>query len=226
MKISDCKLEYEHIEHGFGPVYDEHSEILVLGSLPSVKSREQQFYYGHPQNRFWRVLAALCQEKPPVSIPEKRAFLLRNRIALWDVIASCDIIGSSDSSIRNVLPNDLGTVLERSPVRRICLNGGKAWELFQKYCAADCRERGIADVWKLPSTSPANAAWSVERLTEAWAAGIPDRRREDNTGHGQSNKRPSEESNGKPSERPNEESNRKPNERSNEKPNDTDHRRI
>lgn len=174
MKTSELKSGYENIEHGFGPVYDEESKILILGSLPSVKSREQQFYYGHPQNRFWWVLAALCHEKLPVSVQEKRAFLLRNHVALWDVIASCDIIGSSDSSIKNVTPNDLGVILDSAPIGRICLNGGKAWELFQRYCAADCRERGIFDVVKLPSTSPANAAWSVERLTREWAAWVSD----------------------------------------------------
>ncbi len=166
--------EYQRITHTFGPVFDEHSQILILGSLPSVKSRERQFYYGHPQNRFWRVLAALCHERMPGSIQEKRAFLLRNKIALWDVIESCDIIGSSDSSIRNVTPNDMNIILDKAPVQRICLNGGKAYALFQKYCETDCKKRGLREnqIIKLPSTSPANAAWSLERLTEEWGKQI------------------------------------------------------
>lgn len=162
--------KYQRITHTFEPVFDGHSRILILGSLPSVKSREQQFYYGHPQNRFWRVLAALCHEKTPGSIQEKRAFLLRNRIALWDVIQSCDILGSSDSTIRNVTPNDMTRILDRAPIQRICLNGGKAYALFQKYCEISCREHASREIQiiKLPSTSPANAAWSLERLVEEW----------------------------------------------------------
>ncbi|MCM1527124.1 MAG: DNA-deoxyinosine glycosylase [Bacteroides sp.] len=152
-------------------MYNAYSEILILGSLPSVKSREQQFYYGHPQNRFWRVLVSLYEgpKQTPETIEEKREFLLRNHVALWDVIESCDIIGSSDSSIKNVRANDLSVILERAPIRCIALNGGKAWELFQKYCAADCEKYDIPKIVRLPSTSPANAAWSVERLTGEWA---------------------------------------------------------
>lgn len=149
-------------------MYDESSEILILGSMPSVKSREQRFYYGHPRNRFWRVLASVYRENAPVSIQEKRAFLLRNHVALWDVIESCDIIASSDGSIKNVAPNDLRVILDHAPIRKICLNGGKAYELFQRYCAADCAKYPVRDIVKLPSTSPANAAWSEECLTKAW----------------------------------------------------------
>ena len=109
---------YEHVTHTFSPVFDETSRILILGSFPSVKSREQQFYYGHPQNRFWKLLALLLSDDYPVSIPEKQAFLLRHHIAVWDVIASCDIIGSSDSSIRNVIPADIGRILSSAPISR------------------------------------------------------------------------------------------------------------
>lgn len=163
---------YEHVTHTFGPVYDGHSEILILGSMPSVKSREQQFYYGHAQNRFWKVLLAVFGETlQQDTIAEKRAFLLRNNIALWDVIAACDIIGSSDSSIRNVEVNDMSIILDKAPVRTIFLNGGKAYALFMKYCAGYVRE-GVPMLVKLPSTSPANASWSLEKLTAAWREAI------------------------------------------------------
>ena len=154
--------EYQTFTHEFAPVYDGRSRILILGSFPSVKSREQQFYYGHPQNRFWRVLAAVTGEAVPGTIEEKRVFLLAQRIALWDVIAQCEIVGSSDSSIRNVIPNDLSIILEAAPIEAIYANGGTAHRLFGKY--QQCGREAV----RLPSTSPANAAWSLERLTEAW----------------------------------------------------------
>ena len=158
--------EYQHLTHEFAPVYDENSRILILGSFPSVKSREQQFFYGHPQNRFWKVLAAVLSCGIPKTIQEKKEMLLSHGIALWDVIAECDIIGSSDSSIRNVVPADLSRILDHAPIRQIYANGGKAYELYQKY-AYPITGREIV---KLPSTSPANAAWQMERLLEAWAA--------------------------------------------------------
>lgn len=161
-------MEYTHVTHTFGPLFDEHSEILMLGSFPSVKSREQQFYYGHPQNRFWKVMAAVFEDDMPVTIEEKKAFLLRNHIAIWDVIESCDIVGSSDSSIRNVIGNDMNVVLEKSNIKKIFTNGDKAYQLFLKYC----KREGQPQVYKLPSTSPANAAWSLERLTENWRAAL------------------------------------------------------
>lgn len=161
-------MDYKHVTHTFGPVYDENSRILVLGSFPSVKSRECNFYYGHPQNRFWKVLARIFQDQVPVTIEEKRAFLLQNGIALWDVIESCDIVGSSDSSIRNVIPNDMKIILEKAPVKAIFANGDKAYQLFLKYC----KEENQPEVIKLPSTSPANAAFSVDRLTEIWGKEI------------------------------------------------------
>ncbi len=157
-------MEVKRQNHEFPPVYDENSEILILGSFPSVKSREMQFFYGHPQNRFWKVLAQVLNETVPQMIPEKKEMLLRHHIALWDVIASCDIAGSSDSSIRNVVPNDLAYIIGRSRITRIYANGAKSKQLYDKYLA---KELGIEAV-QLPSTSPANAAYSVERLLEYW----------------------------------------------------------
>ena len=156
--------KYTHVVHEFEPVFDGHSRILILGSLPSVKSREQGFYYGHPQNRFWQVVSAVFGEPLPVTIPEKKAFLLRCGIALWDVIAECDIIGSSDASIKNAVPADLSHILDNAPIERIFANGGTAEKLYIKYQQP---VTGIS-VTRLPSTSPANAAWSVSRLIAAW----------------------------------------------------------
>ncbi len=130
----------EHVTHTFGPVYDEQSKILILGSMPSVKSREQQFYYGHPQNRFWKVLSAVLGEAAPDAIEDKKDFLLRHHIALWDVIESCDIIGSSDSSIKNVRGNDMRLILDTAEIDAVVLNGGKAYELFVKYCRPAIKE--------------------------------------------------------------------------------------
>lgn len=156
-------MEYEHIVHSFEPVYDKDSEILILGTLPSVKSRENNFYYGHKQNRFWKVLATLLKEPVPDTIEEKKAMLLAHRIALWDVIQSCDIKGSSDSSIKNVQPTDIGMILEKTNITRIYANGNKAGQLYKRY---QFPVTGI-EAMVLPSTSPANAAWSLERLCEA-----------------------------------------------------------
>lgn len=162
---------YEHVTHTFGPVYDKDSKILILGSMPSVKSREQQFYYGHPQNRFWKVISAVFGEAEPKTIEDKTDLLLRNHVALWDVIESCDIIGSSDSSIKNVKGNDMNLILDSADIETIFLNGGKAQELFIKYCGQYVREDRPVLV-KLPSTSPANAAWTLDRLTDAWRSAI------------------------------------------------------
>ena len=151
--------------HPIPPVFDGDSKILILGSFPSVKSRETSFFYGHPQNRFWRVTSAVTGCETPVAVPEKRAFLLDVHIAVWDVIASCDIIGSSDSSIRNVTPNDISKILDAAKIGAIFTNGKTAHNLYQKYikCAV-----GREDVC-LPSTSPANAAWTLVRLIAAWS---------------------------------------------------------
>ncbi len=153
------------IQHPFPPLYNAHSEILILGSFPSVKSREQQFFYGHPQNRFWRVTAAVFGCETPQSIEEKRTFLLQNHIALWDVIASCEIVGSSDSSIRNVIPNDLSPIFAAAQIRQVYVNGGTAAKFYAKYQQPALEKSAV----RLPSTSPANAAWTLEKLIAAWA---------------------------------------------------------
>ena len=158
------KMKYQHVEHTFEPVFDEKSNVLRVGSFPSTKSREEQFYYGHPQNRFWKILSNLTKEKLPITIEEKRAMLLRNHIAIWDVVASCDIIGSSDSSIKNVEPAPINNILKQAPIQRIYVNGGTAYKLYKKYCEKETKREAI----KLPSSSPANAAWSLERLTDYW----------------------------------------------------------
>lgn len=150
--------------HPIAPVFDADSRILILGSFPSVKSREAMFFYGHPQNRFWRVTAAVFENDIPQTIDEKRSFLLRNHIAVWDVIASCEIVGSSDSSIREVVPNDLSDVLKTAQIRKIFVNGGTAAKYYAKY---QYPRTGIA-AETLPSTSPANAAWTLQKLIAAW----------------------------------------------------------
>lgn len=157
-------MEYKNICHTFEPVWDEHSRILILGTFPSVKSRENQFYYGHPQNRFWKVIAGLTGRPLPETIEEKKALLLASRIAIWDVIASCTITGSSDSSIRDVTVNDIRGLLQKSNICYIYGNGAKACELYDRYV----REQTGMDIVKLPSTSPANAAFRLERLLEEW----------------------------------------------------------
>ena len=153
------------IEHPIAPIYDENSEILILGSFPSVKSREAGFFYGHPQNRFWKVVSAVYGEDVPKTISEKKSFLLRNHIALWDVIGSCDIAGSSDSSIRNVSANDLSVILNHVEIRQIYVNGQTAYKYYCKYSEKATGRSAVC----LPSTSPANAAWSVERLIKTWS---------------------------------------------------------
>ena len=157
------------IDHPIPACYDGDSRILILGSFPSVKSREQMFFYGHPQTRFWKVVAAEVNDPSvPATVEEKRAFLLRHHIALWDVIASCEITGSSDASIRDAKPNDLSTILEAADIRAIYTNGAKAYDLYQKYLLPRTGREAV----KLPSTSPANAAYSLERLIEIWSEAI------------------------------------------------------
>lgn len=156
--------EYQRVWHEFEPVYNADSKILILGSFPSVKSREQQFYYGHPQNRFWKVIAALTGTPVPQTIEEKKKMLLENGIAVWDVIAECEIIGSSDSSIRNVVPTDLQRILQTAQIRQIYANGNTAKRLFEKFQMKACGRT----VTGLPSTSPANAAFSLDRLIGSW----------------------------------------------------------
>lgn len=152
------------IQHPIKPIYSPDSEILILGSFPSVKSREEGFFYGHPQNRFWRVLAIIFAQEIPKSIEQKKNFLYNNKVAVWDVIGSCDIIGSSDSSIRNVVPNDLREILEQADIKQIYVNGKTAKQLYDKYIFPQIKREAIC----LPSTSPANAAWNLERLVGEW----------------------------------------------------------
>ena len=154
----------ERVFHNIEPVYDKNSEILILGSFPSIKSREMVFFYGHPQNRFWKVLAGVFCTDVPITIEEKKRFLLEHHIAVWDVIASCTITGSSDSSIKDVIPNDLTELLENSSINKIFTNGATSYKLYEKYTKP---RTGISAI-KLPSTSPANAVFKLERLIEEW----------------------------------------------------------
>lgn len=157
-------MKAEQIVHPIPPLYDAQSRILILGSFPSIKSREAMFFYGHPQNRFWPLLARLLGEETPLTIDEKRALALSHYIAMWDSIHSCTITGSSDSSVRDVVPNDLSLILDNSRVERIFCNGALSHKMYMKYIYPTT---GI-EATKLPSTSPANAAYSMERLEKAW----------------------------------------------------------
>ncbi len=156
----------DHIIHPIPPFFDKDSKILILGSFPSVKSREQMFFYGHPQNRFWKVIAQVFKDEVPVTVPDKKVFLAKNHIALWDVIASCDIEGSSDASITNVVANDLSVILDAADIHGIFVNGKTAEKYYKLYSEDITRRKAVC----LPSTSPANAAWSMEKLVEAWSA--------------------------------------------------------
>ena len=151
--------------HPFPPLYSKDSKVLILGSFPSVKSRQAMFFYGHPQNRFWKLIAALFEEPVPQSIEEKKRLILSHGLALWDSIASCDIKGSSDASITNAQPTDLSEILNNSQVKRIYCNGSRSFEVYNRF---QLPRLGIEAV-KLPSTSPANAAYSLERLMKEWA---------------------------------------------------------
>ena len=155
----------ERIDHPFGPLFSGNSRVLILGSFPSVKSREQQFFYGHPQNRFWKVLAALYHQEIPATVEQKKELILANGLALWDSIGSCVITGSSDASIREVRANDLSIILDQSPIRKIFCNGKTSWQMYEKPIRPATGREAVC----LPSTSPANAQWSLEKLIEAWA---------------------------------------------------------
>ena len=161
---SSAGKAYQKIDHPIPPLYDKDSRILILGSFPSVKSREAAFFYGHPQNRFWRLMAQLLSETFPETVEERAAMLHRNHIAVWDTIASCEIVGSSDSSIRQVVPNDLSVILDHADIRQIYCNGAKSHEYYHRYIEP---ETGIKAV-RLPSTSPANAACNMDRLLSDW----------------------------------------------------------
>ena len=164
-------MKSSFIVHPLPPLYDEHSEILILGSFPSVKTREMGFFYGHPQNRYWKVLSAVFEDAFPVTVEERRAFLLRHHIAAWDVIFSCEITGSSDASIRNVTATDLRPILAAAPIRQIFVNGKTAEKTYKKYTEPVIGRPAVC----LPSTSPANAAWSLEKLVDAWSVIRPER---------------------------------------------------
>lgn len=156
--------EYQSLTHTFEPVYDRNSRVLILGTFPSVKSRENNFYYGHPQNRFWKMIATLTHNEVPDTIEQKKKLLIDNHIAIWDVIKSCDIIESSDSSIKNVVANDIAALIAETNICTIVANGATAERLYHMYAFP---QTGIVIV-KMPSTSPANAAWNLERLCGEW----------------------------------------------------------
>lgn len=154
----------QKIVHPIPPLFSENSRVLILGSFPSVKSREAQFFYGHPQNRFWKLIAMLFNAEVPQSIEEKTKLILQNNLALWDTIHSCTITGSSDSSIKDVVPNDLSQIIKNSRVDKIFCNGTASFNLYKKYILPTTKIEAV----KLPSTSPANATFSLDKLAEQW----------------------------------------------------------
>ena len=148
-------------EHPFEPIWSRESRILILGSFPSVRSREEGFYYGHPRNRFWAMLARIYGEETPESVEQKTELILRHRLALWDALHSCRVTGSADASIRDAVPNDIPRLIVGTQITRVLANGQTA--------AKACQKAGFPyPLTVLPSTSPANAAWSLERLCEVW----------------------------------------------------------
>ena len=157
-------MNCQTLVHLIAPVWNENARILILGSFPSVRSREAGFYYAHPQNRFWPLMARLYEEPVPQTTEERRTFALRHGIALWDSIQSCVITGSSDASIREATPNDIAGLISQTGIERIFCNGQQSYRVFSRYCASDCPLPAIP----LPSTSPANAAWTMDKLAQAW----------------------------------------------------------
>ena len=157
-------METKNIVHPFPPLFDKNSSTLILGSFPSVKSRENMFFYGHPQNRFWKVIAALFNERVPETVDEKKKLILGNALALWDSIHSCTVTGSSDSSVKDVVPNDISIIINGSNVKSIFCNGALSYKMYKKYIYPSTNIEAV----KLPSTSPANAAYSLERLISEW----------------------------------------------------------
>ena len=152
------------IIHPLKPLYRADSKLLILGSFPSVKTREYGFFYGHPFNRFWPLMAALFQEEISTKIEDRRAFLLRHKIAVYDSIYQCDIVGSSDASIQNVVPTNLRPIFETAEIRQVFCNGQTSYYYYQKYHAESCGIQGV----KLPSTSPANARYRLDDLVKEW----------------------------------------------------------
>ena len=174
--VGECEMYRQHflclekslefiITHPFPPLYDEHSRVLILGSFPSAKSRENRFFYGHPQNRFWRTVALVFGEKVPGTIPEKKRLILGQHLALWDSIAFCEITGSADARIRSAIPNDLRFILDCAPIEQIYCNGRKSYEIYTRFIEPMTGRKAEC----LPSTSPANAQWTAERLAKAWS---------------------------------------------------------
>lgn len=159
------KKDLDFVVHPFAPIWDEKSEILILGSFPSVKSREEMFYYGHPRNRFWKIIATVLNEKNPLCIEDKKKMLINNRVALWDVLESCEILGSSDSSIKNAKPNDISDIIKKSRIKKVFTNGKTADKLYKKFIFP---MTGISAVC-LPSTSPANATVGFDELLVRWS---------------------------------------------------------
>ncbi|MBQ9532223.1 MAG: DNA-deoxyinosine glycosylase [Eubacterium sp.] len=157
-------MENNSIIHPIDPIWNSDSKILILGSFPSVKSREEGFYYGHPQNRFWKVLTGVYNSSIPITIQDKKTFLINNNIAVWDVIHSCEIVGSSDSSIKNVVTNDISEIIDSTDIRAVFTNGKLADKLYKEYIEPEINMNSVC----LPSTSPANAAWSLEELIDKW----------------------------------------------------------
>lgn len=157
--------KYDTIIHPLKPLFDENSKILILGSFPSIKTREYGFFYGHPQNRFWKILEILFDEELSRDIKERKEFLLRHKIALYDSIYKCDIIGSSDASIKNVVPSDLGIIKESANIEKVFCNGGTSFKYYEKYHVKKLK----IEAEKLPSTSPANARYRLEDLLEEWS---------------------------------------------------------
>ena len=162
------KTEPQKIIHQIPPVWDSESEVLILGTMPSPKSREARFFYMHPQNRFWKVIASIFDQENPTSIEEKKKLILDNHLALWDVIAECEILGSSDASIKNAKANDLSEIINNSKIQKIIVNGKTAERLYIKYIEPVTGIKAVV----LPSTSPANATWSLERLVDVWKSEI------------------------------------------------------
>ena len=161
----DSETMKTRLNHPFGPLYDENSRVLILGSFPSVKSREQNFFYGHPQNRFWKVVSIIFEQPVPQTVEEKKQLILSSGLALWDSLASFEITGSSDSSIRNARANDIRIILDSCNIERIYCNGRKSHELYKKYIEPQTGREAVC----LPSTSPANAQWTLEKLIEEWS---------------------------------------------------------
>jgi len=159
-------MEKQTVFHTIEPIYDSHSKILLLGSMPSPKSRETAFYYGHPQNRFWRVLSDVLGNSLPTTNEEKKELLINNHIALWDVLASCQIEGADDNSIRNPIPNDIGKILINAPIAAIFTTGGAASRFYDKLCLSETKREAI----RLPSTSPANCRFTYDKLKDAYQA--------------------------------------------------------